>query len=68
MRVPPRITIHIVCPNCNGKILEGQQFRRTIELSCLMCWWRAEPDIEQWEKDKKKIYERKLNERTRKAS
>ena len=68
MKASPRIRVHIKCPNCGGKIMEGPRFRNTIELSCLMCWWRAEPYIEKWEKDKKKIYEQRLNERTRKTS
>jgi reverse gyrase len=73
MTTPSRIRVHIICPNCGGKIMEGPRYRSTIELSCLMCWWRDEPFIEQWEESKKKVYERRLkeqrlNERTRKAS
>jgi hypothetical protein len=45
--------------------MEGPTFRSTIEIACLMCGWRAEPYIEQWEEDKKKLYERLLNERSR---
>jgi len=68
MKSPQRVKVHIKCPNCGGKVMEGPQFRNTIELSCLLCWWRIEPYLEQWEKDKKKVYERVLNERRRQAS
>jgi ribosomal protein L37E len=68
MNSSPRIKVHIKCSNCGGKILEGAQFRNTIELSCLMCGWRTEPFIEQWEKTKKKVYEQMLNERNRKVT
>jgi hypothetical protein len=68
MTSPRRIRVHIICPNCGGKILEGPQFRSTTELSCLMCWWRAEPFTEKWEEAKKKVYEQRLNERTRKIN
>ena len=64
----PRIKVHIKCPNCGGKVMEGARFRNTIEISCLLCWWRQEPFIEQWETSKKKVYERMLNERNRKVS
>ena len=68
MTSSPCIKVHIKCPNCGNKVIEGPQFRSTIELSCLMCWWRQEPYIEQWEKSKKKVYERMLNERRRKVN
>ena len=61
----PRIKVHIKCPNCSGKVLEGPRFRNTIELSCLICGWRTEPFIEKWEQDKQKLYNRLANERTR---
>lgn len=48
--------------------MEGQRYRNTIELSCLICGWRVEPFIEKWEQDKQKIYKRILNERTRQDS
>jgi len=62
------INVHIKCPNCSGKVMEGQRYRNTIELSCLICGWRVEPFIEKWEQDKQKIYKRILNERTRQDS
>ena len=64
----PHINVHIKCPHCSGKVMEGQRYRNTIELSCLICGWRVEPFIEKWEQDKQKIYKRILNERTRQDS
>ena len=68
MYIPPRITVTLKCPNCGGKVIEGPQYRSTIEIACLMCWWRAEPDIGRWDQWKKKVYGQKLNERIRKVS
>ncbi len=68
MNSSPRIGVHIKCPNCGNKVAEGTRFKSTIELSCFSCWWRQEPQIEQWEKSKKKVYERMLNERRRKVN
>jgi DNA-directed RNA polymerase subunit RPC12/RpoP len=65
MKQTPQIKIHIKCPNCSGKIMEGQRYRQSIELSCLICGWRVEPFIEKWEQDKQKIYKRIADERTR---
>ena len=65
MNKTPHIQVHIKCPNCSGKVMEGQRYRNTIELSCLICGWRVEPYIEKWEQDKQKIYKRIIDERTR---
>jgi hypothetical protein len=61
----PHIKVHIKCPHCSGKILEGARFRSTIELSCLICGWRVEPYVEKWEEDKQRLYKRIIDERTR---
>ena len=65
MNQTPHIEVHIKCPNCSGKVMEGQRYRNTIELSCLICGWRVEPFIEKWEKDKQRVYKRIIDERTR---
>jgi hypothetical protein len=68
MYTPPRMKVHLKCPNCGGKVMEGPQYRSTVEISCLLCWWRLEPKIERWEEWKKKVYRQQLNERTGKVS
>ena len=55
MNKAPHIQVHIKCPNCSGKVMEGQRYRNTIELSCLICGWRVEPYIAKWEQDKQKV-------------
>jgi DNA-directed RNA polymerase subunit RPC12/RpoP len=66
MTKKPQIKVHINCPNCRGKVMEGQRYRSTIELSCLVCGWRVEPFIEKWEQDKERVYKQQLiNERNR---
>jgi len=65
MTKKPQIKVHINCPNCRGKVMEGQRFRSTIELSCLVCGWRVEPFIEKWEQDKERVYNKLINERNR---
>ena len=65
MTKKPQIKVHINCPNCRGKVMEGQRFRSTIELSCLVCGWRVEPFKEKWEQDKERVYNKLINERNR---
>ena len=65
MTKKPQIKVHINCPNCRGKVMEGQRYRSTIELSCLVCGWRVEPFIEKWEQDKERVYNKFINERNR---
>jgi len=65
MTKKPQIKVHINCPNCRGKVMEGQRYRSTIELSCLVCGWRVEPFIEKWEQDKERVYNKLINERNR---
>ena len=58
----------ILCPKCRGKMLEGPTYRETIEVSCLICGYRIEPLLSTWNENKKKVYKRLLNERSRKAN
>jgi len=55
----------VKCPQCSGKVMEGATFKSTIELSCLTCGWRVEPDIALWEGEKDRLYKRLLSERVR---
>jgi hypothetical protein len=60
-----KLRAHIKCPKCSGKIMEGVTFKNTIELSCLICGWRVEPEVALWNGEKDKLYKRLLSERTR---
>jgi|SaaInlV_100m_DNA_2_1039680.scaffolds.fasta_scaffold19042_2 hypothetical protein len=61
----PKIRASIKCPQCSGKVMEGQTFKDRIEVSCWMCGWRIEPLIVDWDKSKNKVYLRLLSERSR---
>lgn len=60
-----KIGVCVKCPQCSGKVMEGATFKSTIELSCLTCGWRVEPDIALWEGEKDRLYKRLLSERVR---
>jgi hypothetical protein len=63
-----KIKVSIICPKCRGKMLEGPRYRETIEVSCLICGYRVEPLLQTWNDNKRKVYNRLSNERSRKAS